>query len=291
MSADADVLVVGAGPAGSVAATLLARAGVRVRLVDRATFPRFKLCGDTLNPGGLALLRRLGLLTGDAGGLRVRGMTVTWHGSALRAAPAPAGKATAITGIYPDNLYGLAISRSRLDHALLDQAVAAGACFEPGVVVSDALLETRDDRSAVVGVRIASPGPARELRAGVTIAADGRRSRLAFGLGLSRHPPRPRRWAIGAYMHGVSGSASAGRDAHPCRRVHRCGAHACRGRERVRGGIHARGGAARSASRSCWTVSLPIRCCAIDSQARRSSLRRRSWDRSPSSRRDPLRTD
>ena len=47
-----DVLVVGAGPAGSVAALVLARAGVRVRLVDRAQFPRDKLCGDTLNPGG-----------------------------------------------------------------------------------------------------------------------------------------------------------------------------------------------------------------------------------------------
>ena len=54
-----DVLIVGAGPAGAVAATVLARAGARVRVIDRATFPRDKLCGDTLNPGCLALLRRL----------------------------------------------------------------------------------------------------------------------------------------------------------------------------------------------------------------------------------------
>src|SRR5918993_1445702 len=56
-----DVLIVGAGPAGSVAAMLLARAGVRVRLVDRATFPRDKLCGDTLNPGSLSLLDEWGI--------------------------------------------------------------------------------------------------------------------------------------------------------------------------------------------------------------------------------------
>ena len=56
-----DVLVVGAGPAGAVAATVLARAGARVRVIDRDTFPRDKLCGDTLNPGTLAMLRRLGL--------------------------------------------------------------------------------------------------------------------------------------------------------------------------------------------------------------------------------------
>ena len=51
-----DVLVVGAGPAGTVAATALASAGARVRLVDRARFPRPKLCGDTLNPGAFAVL-------------------------------------------------------------------------------------------------------------------------------------------------------------------------------------------------------------------------------------------
>ncbi|HEY7446249.1 MAG TPA: FAD-dependent monooxygenase, partial [Vicinamibacterales bacterium] len=54
-----DVLIAGAGPAGSIAATLLARAGARVLLLDRARFPRDKLCGDSLNPGTLALLRRL----------------------------------------------------------------------------------------------------------------------------------------------------------------------------------------------------------------------------------------
>ena len=56
-----DVLVAGAGPAGCVAAIALARAGARVLLVDRAAFPRDKLCGDTLNPGTLRVLARWGL--------------------------------------------------------------------------------------------------------------------------------------------------------------------------------------------------------------------------------------
>jgi len=61
-----DVIVVGAGPAGTVAAIVLARAGARVRLLDRATFPRHKLCGDTINPGTLEALRALDLtLSGD----------------------------------------------------------------------------------------------------------------------------------------------------------------------------------------------------------------------------------
>ena len=55
------MIVCGAGPAGAVAATVLARGGARVLLLDRARFPRDKLCGDTLNPGALAVLARLGL--------------------------------------------------------------------------------------------------------------------------------------------------------------------------------------------------------------------------------------
>jgi flavin-dependent dehydrogenase len=59
-----DVLIVGAGPAGAVAGAILARAGASVRIVDRAVFPRDKLCGDTLNPGALARLQALGLAAG-----------------------------------------------------------------------------------------------------------------------------------------------------------------------------------------------------------------------------------
>jgi flavin-dependent dehydrogenase len=73
-----DVLIVGAGPAGSVAAAILARAGARVRIVDRAVFPRDKLCGDTVNPGTLATLSRLGLARAiDSCSLPVEGMRLT----------------------------------------------------------------------------------------------------------------------------------------------------------------------------------------------------------------------
>src|SRR5712692_7572482 len=103
-----DVVIVGAGPAGAVTAALLARAGVRVRLLDRATFPRDKLCGDTVNPGTLAVLRRLGLSQQiDDRGLRVDGMRVT----------GPRG--AAIEGWYPHGLHGRALVRRDVDWALL----------------------------------------------------------------------------------------------------------------------------------------------------------------------------
>src|SRR5947208_13648810 len=114
-----DVLIVGAGPAGAIAALVLARAGARVRLVDRATFPRDKLCGDTVNPGTLARLKSLGV-AGDveARGLRVDGMLVT------------GASGVAIEGSYPEGASGRAIIRRDLDGRLLQPALAGGGKFE-----------------------------------------------------------------------------------------------------------------------------------------------------------------
>src|SRR3989441_6955884 len=97
-----DVLIVGAGPAGSVAATVLARAGARVRILDRAAFPRDKLCGDTVNPGTLALLRRLRMAEPiEAAGLPIDGMLLT-------------GEGVAIKERYPSGLQGRALMRRDL---------------------------------------------------------------------------------------------------------------------------------------------------------------------------------
>jgi flavin-dependent dehydrogenase len=195
-----DVLVCGAGPAGAVAATVLARGGARVLMLDRATFPRDKLCGDTINPGAVALLGRL-RLGGDfeASALPVDGMVVTGeHGVRVRCA-------------YGDGVRGLAIRRRELDAALVRGAVAAGAAFEERVVVRGPLIDQTSGETRVRGVIIAGlHGRDTRVPAPLVIAADGRRSRLALQLGLSRHPRRPRRWAIGAYFDNVAGVSSFG---------------------------------------------------------------------------------
>jgi len=192
-----DVIVVGAGPAGAVAATILARAGARVRLLERAKFPRHKLCGDTLNPGALTILKRLNLArVAEADGLRVDGMVVTGENG------------YAVEGRYPGNHYGRAISRSVFDAALVNDAIAAGVEFEDQTAVRGAVFS--DGGARVAGVSIGVNGHRRELHAPVTIAADGRRSTLAFALGLAAHPTTPRRWAIGAYAHDVPGARSFG---------------------------------------------------------------------------------
>ena len=192
-----DVIIVGAGPAGSVAGTVLARAGVRVRIVDRATFPRDKLCGDTLNPGALARLRALRLDAGiESRSLRVGGMRVTGE------------RGVTIEGRYPGGLTGRAITRRELDWLLLEQAIAAGCEFDPGVAVRRAIVSEQGGVRAVHGVVVGGDGRESSIDAAVTIAADGRHSTIAFGLGLARHPPHPRRWAIGAYFENFMPSGS-----------------------------------------------------------------------------------
>jgi flavin-dependent dehydrogenase len=190
-----DVLVVGAGPAGSIAALHLARAGVRVALIDRASFPRHKLCGDTLNPGCLALLDRLGI--GDALRRRARrttGMVVTGPGGA------------AVAADYPDAMYGLAITRHDLDLMLIDAAVAAGADFHPATLARAAIVE----RGRIDGVDLVRGARCEPRRARLVIAADGRGSRLGAVAGVSRYAASPRRWACGAYYEGVAGLTSRG---------------------------------------------------------------------------------
>jgi flavin-dependent dehydrogenase len=93
--------------------------------------------------------------------------------------------------------------RRDIDWLLLEDAIRAGCQFEQSVPVREAILAHAGGEPVVVGARVGANGSARELRARVTIAADGRRSAIAFGLGLARHPATPRRWAIGAYFENV----------------------------------------------------------------------------------------
>jgi flavin-dependent dehydrogenase len=192
-----EAVVVGAGPAGSVAALVLARAGVDVRLVDRSSFPRDKLCGDTLNPGALSILDRLGI--GDRvreRAIPIAGMVVTGPGGAI------------VPFDYPNGLSGAAILRRDLDLILLEAALAAGVDFVPGTPVRGAL--DAGGGARVAGVRVGSTARERSIPARIVIAADGRRSRLACAFGLTRFAAAPRRWAFGAYFTDVDDLTSRG---------------------------------------------------------------------------------
>jgi geranylgeranyl reductase family protein len=156
-----DALVVGSGPAGSVAATVLARGGARVALVDKAQFPRDKACGDLVGPRGVQLLDDLGICV--PGAIPVGDMVVVGPTARRVRLPCFGGHT------YPD--HAVALRRADFDGALHDAAVAAGA--EPLVgraaapLVGDAGLE---------GFALAD---GRQLRADVIIGADGALSHVA----------------------------------------------------------------------------------------------------------------
>jgi flavin-dependent dehydrogenase len=188
-----DVIIVGAGPAGTIAAIVLARAGVRVTVLDRARFPRDKLCGDTINPGTLAILRRLSLEPLASGGLPVDGMIVT------------AESGVRVEGRYAPGVEGRALRRLDLDSGLVRAAVAAGARVEEGVLVKAPLVEAGRVRGVIV-----AGSRERRVTARLVIAADGGSSRIARALRLAHHARSPRRWAVGAYVEGVTDTTRCG---------------------------------------------------------------------------------
>jgi len=197
MSAHPDVVVAGGGPAGALAGYLLARAGAQVTIVERARFPRPKLCGDTLNPGAVALLAR----HVDVAPLAARARAIE---GMLLSGPGP----VVVRGTYGGGVCGLGVCREVFDAWLIEHAVRAGARLmeETSVVAPH---HGPDGR--VGGVRVRRrDGTTAVIRATLTLAADGRRSRLGEACGLSGCAARPRRWAIGAYYEDVAALSSMG---------------------------------------------------------------------------------
>jgi len=192
-----DVVIAGAGPAGSASACRLVRAGLRVALVDRASFPRDKVCSEYMSPEGVRHLAALGALdrVEAAGGQAIRGTTVhAPRGSRLTGLFARAGHA-------PFRDTGLSVPRRILDQALVESARAAGAELFERHLVCDVLREGATVRGLLVRT---AGGRLRELTAPLTIGADGLRSVVARELGRRRTGPL-RRYALVAHLTEVAG--------------------------------------------------------------------------------------
>jgi flavin-dependent dehydrogenase len=200
---NADVIVVGAGPAGAATAILLAERGLDVVVLDRARFPRPKICGEYLSPESARVLDRLGVLKAldAAGAAPLAGMTITGpDGTVLAGTYRPVGE------WRPYRDHAMSLSRTVLDATLADRLRAMPVDFREQMRVSDLLIEA----GRVVGVvAVDAAQGVHELRAPLVIGADGRASVVAQRLGC-RWPHPLERMALVAYVSGVAGGRDHG---------------------------------------------------------------------------------
>lgn len=201
---DAQVVVVGGGPAGVSIAWQLAQRGVDVLLLDRARFPRDKPCAEYLSPEASRILSEMGALEAceRAGAATLRGMTVrSPDGERIR------GDFAAAHGFRGFRDSGLALRRILLDAILLERAKCAGVRVVEGARVTDVL---HDTKGSVRGVSALTDGTARAYTAPITVGADGLRSVVGRRLGLTRYARFPYRMALVAHYRGVEGMGEHG---------------------------------------------------------------------------------
>ncbi|MFC5992602.1 geranylgeranyl reductase family protein [Pseudonocardia hispaniensis] len=191
--ADADVIVVGAGPAGSTAATYLARAGLDVLLLEKTRFPRPKVCGDGFTPRGMKQIIDLGIDCSEQNGwLHNRGLRVLGGGVSLELEwPTLAS--------FPD--YGAVRPRQDFDELLARNAVKAGARLHEETSITEAVTDERTGRVTGVAGYVGRGKDRRPVsfRAPLTLACDGVSARVALSLGIAKRDDRPMGVAVRRY--------------------------------------------------------------------------------------------
>ncbi len=187
---EADVIVVGAGPAGATTAFYLAQSGLDVLLLEKSRFPREKVCGDGLTPRAVKTLVSMGIsVTEQDGWVRNKGLRVIGAGKRLEL---PWPELASFPG------YGLVRTRHDMDETLARRAQQAGARLLEGITVTGPVRSERTGRITGVTGR-PDGGEERTYKARVVVAADGNSSRLSVGMGLRKRDDRPLGVAVRTY--------------------------------------------------------------------------------------------
>lgn len=192
-----DVIVVGGGPAGSVLSWELARRGIAVLLVDRARFPREKVCGDYVEPRGLRLLSAMGCLEELE---HTDPLPITHSATYINSNCRYRGRIP-FYGWREDLLpHGYIISREELDYALLRTAAAAGATIYEETLVTGVVFDPK-----IVRIEARKNGRRVNLQSHLVIGADGVNSIVARSAGMLANDPRHVALSQRAYAEGIDG--------------------------------------------------------------------------------------
>lgn len=175
-----DVIIVGAGPGGSMAALVLSRAGKRVLVLEKSTFPRAKVCGDSLNPRCWPLWKKYGLTErfNELPHFKITGFTLEQEGTPI------------VRHTFRDH-QARTVERGALDHWLAQEAQASGAHYQFGVTV----------RNITDGRVAASSG---DYEAPIILGADGRNSVVGRMSQLARPSGRCGRVAWQSFLDAPS---------------------------------------------------------------------------------------
>ncbi|ACF13278.1 geranylgeranyl reductase [Chloroherpeton thalassium ATCC 35110] len=184
-----EVLVVGAGPAGSTAAAILAQKGYDVLILDKTEFPRQKACGDGIPHSAIALLDQLGLHDQFRNTKRNEITGATIH--------SPRGQQSSINFRMRDNFF--IQSRSVFDHTLFSHALTSGAKF-----LKAKALEPILNQGKVVGVKARVQDEEKRIFAPITIAADGVDSAIAAPLRREKQLAKHRAISLRGYISGLN---------------------------------------------------------------------------------------
>ena len=187
-----DVLIVGAGPAGTAAGITLARAGRNVTIIDKAAFPRDKCCGDGLTTGALRILEELGL---------DRASIESWTEVDAAWVRSPSGREVEFPMPVGRGVFAAVARRIDLDAALVDLARASGVTIHEGHAFTS-LIEDPDGSAITVEADGLDP-----IRARYVIAADGMWSPVRKSLGLAEADYLGEWHAFRQYWTGVTGPA------------------------------------------------------------------------------------
>jgi len=189
-----DAIVVGAGPAGSSCAALLAERGLKVLLMDKASFPKDKVCGDAIGGKALSVLSELGLVEKlrDTGFARSSGLVFS----------SPNGSSMEVTlSDESEMVRGFVCKRREFDSILFSLAKSRCESLEGTEAIGLVF-----DRTRVVGVRAkGKEGEEKEFHAKVVVGADGASSLVARKTGCLRLDPAHSCTAVRAYYKGVGG--------------------------------------------------------------------------------------